>query len=196
MTTNPDLRLSNEQLDACAATLALMRELGPAHFDMDHWFRSMPDADDCTTTGELNGPGLPCNTAACLAGTAVWACQIPTVPFSATTPWWERDLLMQDRIRVVLGINIGYLEFGYDTDRDWFVVARWPRFASDELGRRWALLVEREGIDNVDIDFDANEVFRHRVEYDVVEWMLDDLVHGRRHHWWDANRYEPVSADD
>lgn len=189
-------RLTNEQLAACAATLSLMRQLGPDHFDMDHWFRDLSDAEESTTDGSLCDPGNPCGTAACLAGTAVWACKIPVIPFTADLPWWERESQMQDRIRNTLGLSTGYLEHGYSTERSWFNVGRWPGYALDELHRRWAMLVEREGIERFDIDSWENEEHRHRLEYEVVEWVLDDLVHGNRMHWWDPMRYEPSRDDD
>ena len=186
MPTKNEPRLTNEQLHACAATLALMRQLGPEHFDMDHWFVDLPDAEEPTIDGSLCDPGNPCGTAACLAGTAVWACKIPVIAFTARMPWWERQSRMQDRIRDTLGLNVGYLEHGYSTDRSWFNVGLWPGYALDELHRRWAVLVEREG----------NMEHRHRLEYEVVEWVLDDIVHGNRMHWWDPVRYEPSRDDD
>ena len=190
-------RLTNEQLAACASTLALMRQLGPEHFDMDHWFVPLDSSYESTTDGTLTDPGDPCGTAACLAGTAIWACNIEVVPFTAGLPWWHREQEMQDRVRHTLGIDVGYAEHGERTERSWFNVGRWPGYALDELHRRWAMLVEREGIERfVDIDSWENEEHRHRLEYEVVEWVLDDLVHGNRMHWWDPMRYEPSRDDD
>ena len=103
---------------------------------------------------------------------------------------------MHNRVRDTLGLSTGYLEHGYSTERSWFNVGRWPGYALDELHRRWAVLVEREGIERFDIDTIEPEEHRHRLEYEVVEWVLDDLVHGNRMHWWDPVRYEPSRDDD
>lgn len=201
MPTKNEPRLTNEQLHACAATLALMRQLGPEHFNMDHWFVDLPDAEESTTDGSLCDPGNPCGTAACLAGTAIWANKIPVIPFTADLPWWERESQMHNRVRDTLGLSVGYLWHGYSTERSWFNVGLWPGYALDELHRRWAVAAEREGIDRFDIDrFDIdsedNMKHRHRLEYEVVEWVLDDIVHGNRMHWWDPVRYEPSRDDD
>lgn len=155
---------------------------------------------------------------------AIGQCWSPEVSSDGTTnlficptqaePVRVLDILLHELGHAALGVeakhgskfrkwalSVGYLWHGYSTERSWFNVGLWPGYALDELHRRWAVLAEREGIDRFDIDrFDIdsedNMEHRHRLEYEVVEWVLDDIVHGNRMHWWDPVRYEPSRDDD
>lgn len=179
-------RLTNDQLAACYEVWQSLLDTGPEHFDMSYWYAirrvGPPSALNLMDLSEIVHPFSDCGTTACLAGHAVVALQLQID---------DNDMPATFTIHKLLGMDVQHEGFKDPSggDINWFFIDSWPKFAADAhdkaYRRRISAYPER-----------GHAHAQTVAQWTVVTDVLDDLVHGRRLHWYDGERYEPSWDDD
>lgn len=168
-------------------------EMGPDRFDMSNWFTK---AETTATLDTMNWDELmwhvdrakdmivnrDCGTAACIAGHAalLWG------------PEFTRHTSTVDIARI-LGMDVGVAP--WQAER-WFSTSTWP----EPWRQQWLDAVAAlPALDYNDEDYAeselANVYLKRHIEHHIVLAVMDDLIHGRRRHWYDDDTAAVDIAD-
>jgi len=164
-------------------------EMGPDRFDMNDWFikadttRVHDTMDWFDLTGHIDKARdiinhNSCGTAACLAGHAaiLWGDEFGHNTTTAHVARW-------------LGMDIGVEPWQCKT---WFATQGWPDFA------RIPWLNRQLDLSTLDYDPEhelEQSFIRRGIEHHIVLDVMDDLIHGRRLHWYDDDTSAADIAD-
>ena len=173
---------------------ALMRQLGPERFNMDHWFVDLPDAEVHHRRVAVQ-PGNPCGTAACLAGTAVLGMQDPGHPLHRRPPVVGRESHAGPDLRNTLGLSVGYLDTAARPGAAGSTSATGPATRSTNCTAAGPCSPAQKASTASTSTASTSTAGQHEApppsRVRSRGWVLDDIVHGNRMHWWDPVRCEP-----